>query len=183
MYILTTKWEVISGDCIISDKNSLTHHYSQNHMQWFYLAIAILSEVIATSALKASDGFTRWLPSIIVIVGYASAFYFLSLTLRTIPLGVAYAIWSGVGVALITLIGWIVYQQSIGLGEIIGIGLIVSGVIVLNLFSEGEAHWAPPKSAKPYKKTHLWENITPANHIDCNRQLVQLGHISPDQVL
>ncbi len=109
-------------------------------MQWFYLAIAILSEVIATSALKASDGFTRWLPSIIVIVGYASAFYFLSLTLRTIPLGVAYAIWSGVGVALITLIGWIVYQQSIGLGEIIGIGLIVSGVIVLNLFSEGEAH-------------------------------------------
>ncbi|HMW19714.1 MAG: multidrug efflux SMR transporter [Nitrosomonas sp.] len=109
-------------------------------MQWFYLTIAILSEVIATSALKASDGFTRWLPSIIVIVGYASAFYFLSLTLRTIPLGVAYAIWSGVGVALITLIGWIVYQQSIGLGEIIGIGLIVSGVIVLNLFSEGEAH-------------------------------------------
>ncbi|HMU64771.1 MAG: multidrug efflux SMR transporter [Nitrosomonas sp.] len=109
-------------------------------MQWLYLAIAILSEVIATSALKASDGFTRWLPSIIVIVGYASAFYFLSLTLRTIPLGVAYAIWSGVGVALITLIGWIVYQQSIGLGEIIGIGLIVSGVIVLNLFSEGEAH-------------------------------------------
>lgn len=109
-------------------------------MQWFYLTIAILSEVIATSALKASDGFTRWLPSIIVIVGYASAFYFLSLTLRTIPLGVAYAIWSGVGVALITLIGWIVYQQSIGLGEIIGIGLIVSGVIVLNLFSEGKAH-------------------------------------------
>lgn len=109
-------------------------------MQWFYLAIAILSEVIATSALKASDGFTRWLPSIIVIVGYASAFYFLSLTLRTIPLGVAYAIWSGVGVALITLIGRIVYQQSIGLGEIIGIGLIVSGVIVLNLFSEGKAH-------------------------------------------
>ncbi len=109
-------------------------------MQWFYLTIAILSEVIATSALKASDGFTRWLPSIIVIVGYASAFYFLSLTLRTIPLGVAYAIWSGVGVALITLIGRIVYQQSIGLGEIIGIGLIVSGVIVLNLFSEGEAH-------------------------------------------
>ena len=109
-------------------------------MQWFYLTIAILSEVIATSALKASDGFTRWLPSIIVIVGYASAFYFLSLTLRTIQLGVAYAIWCGVEVGLITLIGWIVYQQSIGLGEIIGIGLIVSGVIVLNLFSEGEAH-------------------------------------------
>lgn len=104
-------------------------------MQWTYLIIAIVSEVIATSALKAAEGFTRWGPSLIVIVGYASAFYFLSLTLRTIPLGIAYAIWSGVGVALVTLIGWAVYHQTLDMVAIIGIGLIISGVVVLNLFS------------------------------------------------
>jgi small multidrug resistance pump len=74
-------------------------------MQWVYLTVAIVSEVIATSALKAAQGFTRWLPSLLVVAGYASAFYFLSLTLRTIPLGISYAIWSGVGVALVTLVG------------------------------------------------------------------------------
>ena len=78
-----------------------------NHpMHWLYLTIAIVPEVIATSALKAADGFTRWVPSLIVIVGYSSAFYFLSLTLRTLPLGIAYAVWSGVGVALIAILGW-----------------------------------------------------------------------------
>ncbi|MBI3344081.1 MAG: multidrug efflux SMR transporter [Gammaproteobacteria bacterium] len=109
-------------------------------MQWIYLAIAIVSEVIATSALKAAEGFTRWVPSVLVVVGYASAFYFLSLTLRTIPLGVAYAIWAGVGVALVALVGWAVYHQSLDIGAIIGITLIVSGVIVLNLFSKTVAH-------------------------------------------
>ena len=105
-------------------------------MQWLYLAIAIVSEVIATSALKAANGFTRWEPSLLVITGYASAFYFLSLALRTIQLGVTYAIWSGVGVALIILVGWVIYRQPLNVASLIGIALIVSGVIVLHIFSK-----------------------------------------------
>jgi small multidrug resistance pump len=108
--------------------------------QWFFLSIAIVSEVIATSALKASEGFSRLWPSAIVIVGYAAAFFFLSLTLRTIPVGVAYAIWSGAGVALIALISWVLFGQSLDLLGIIGISLIVAGVIVLNLFSKTVSH-------------------------------------------
>jgi len=108
-------------------------------MHWLYLAIAIISEVIATSALKAADGFTRWGPSVLVVVGYASAFYFLSLTLRSIPLGIVYAIWAGVGIALIALVGWVVYHQSLDLWALLGIGLIVAGVIVLNVFSKTTA--------------------------------------------
>lgn len=109
-------------------------------MQWLYLAIAIVSEVIATSALKAANGFTRWEPSLLVITGYASAFYFLSLALRTIQLGVAYAIWSGVGVALIILVGWVIYRQPLNVASLIGITLIVSGVIVLHIFSKSAVH-------------------------------------------
>ena len=109
-------------------------------MQWIYLAIAIVSEVVATSALKAAEGFTRLVPSVLVVVGYALAFYFLSLTLRTIPLGVAYAIWAGVGVALVALVGWVAYHQSLDIPALIGIALIVSGVIVLNLFSKTVVH-------------------------------------------
>jgi small multidrug resistance pump len=109
-------------------------------MQWIYLAIAILSEVIATSALKGSEGFSRLAPSVLVVVGYASSFYFLSLTLRTIPLGIAYAIWAGAGVAVIALVGWVVYHQPLDVAGVIGIVLIVSGVIVLNLFSKTVAH-------------------------------------------
>lgn len=109
-------------------------------MNWLYLAIAIVSEVVATSALKASEGFTRWAPSLLVVVGYASAFYFLSLTLRTIPIGVAYAVWSGVGVVLVSLVGWLLYRQSLDAAAFIGIGLIVAGVLVLNLFSKVAVH-------------------------------------------
>ena len=109
-------------------------------MNWLYLAIAIVSEVVATSALKATEGFTRWVPSLLVVVGYASAFYFLSLTLRSIPIGVAYAVWSGAGVVLISLVGWLLYQQSLDAAALIGIGLIVAGVLVLNLFSKAVAH-------------------------------------------
>lgn len=109
-------------------------------MPFLHLALAILSEVVATSALKASAGFTRLWPSVVVVAGYASAFYFLSLTLRTIPVGVAYAIWSGAGVALITLIAWLLYGQSLDLAALIGIGLIVAGVVVLNVFSKAAAH-------------------------------------------
>ena len=104
-------------------------------MSYFYLAIAIVAEVIGTSALKATEGFTRLVPSAVVVVGYGVAFYFLALALKHIPVGVAYAIWSGVGIALITLIGWIVFKQSLDAAALAGIGLIVLGVIVIQVFS------------------------------------------------
>jgi len=109
-------------------------------MQWLYLAIAIMSEVAATSALKAADGFTRVGPSLVVVAGYAAAFYFLSLTLRTMPLGIAYAVWSGIGVALVAAVGWVVYEQSLDVAAYVGIALILAGVMVLNLFSRVVAH-------------------------------------------
>jgi len=103
---------------------------------WVYLGLAIFSEVVATASLKSTEGFTRLVPSIVVLVGYSAAFYFLSLTLDTIPIGVAYAVWSGVGVATITLVSFVLYDQKINAAGLIGIGLIVAGVIVLRLFSE-----------------------------------------------
>jgi len=109
-------------------------------MNWLYLSIAIVCEVIATSALKASEGFTRLVPSILVVVGYGIALYLLSLTLRTIPVGVAYAVWSGVGVVLITLVGWLVFKQALDAPALIGIGLIGAGVVVLNVFSKSMSH-------------------------------------------
>ena len=95
-----------------------------------------MSEVIATASLKSTEGFTKPIPSIIVLVGYCAAFYFLSLTLDTISIGVAYAIWSGVGAATITVVSFFLYDQKIDLAGILGIGLIIAGVIVLRLFSE-----------------------------------------------
>lgn len=109
-------------------------------MQWFYLGIAIVAEVIATSALKAAEGFTRLWPSLIVVVGYAIAFLFLSLTLRTMPIGIAYAVWSGTGVALITLIAWLFFGQALDGAALLGLGLIVAGVVVLNVFSKSVSH-------------------------------------------
>ncbi|GGY63931.1 multidrug efflux SMR transporter [Pseudoduganella sp. SL102] len=109
-------------------------------MNWLYLAIAIVAEVIATSALKASEGFTRTIPSILVVIGYGVAFYMLSLTLRTIPMGVVYAIWSGAGIVLITLVGYFLFQQRLDLPALVGIGLIVAGVLVMQLFSKSTAH-------------------------------------------
>ena len=103
---------------------------------WVYLFLAITSEVIATASLKSTEGFTKPIPSIIVLIGYCAAFYFLSLTLDTISIGVAYAIWSGVGVATITVVSFFLYDQKIDLAGILGIGLIIAGVIVLRLFSE-----------------------------------------------
>lgn len=103
---------------------------------WVYLFLAIMSEVIATASLKSTEGFTKPIPSIIVLVGYCAAFYFLSLTLDTISIGVAYAIWSGVGVATITVVSFFLYDQKIDLAGVLGIGLIIAGVIVLRLFSE-----------------------------------------------
>lgn len=108
--------------------------------KWIFLVIAIISEVIATSALKSSAGFTRLWPSIVVVTGYASAFYFLSLTLNVIPIGIAYAIWSGVGVALIALISWLYFKQPLDFAAIVGLLLIVAGVVVINLFSKSVPH-------------------------------------------
>lgn len=102
---------------------------------YLLLLVAIIGEVIGTSALKAADGFTRLKPSIIVVVGYGVAFYFLSLALRHIPVGVAYAIWSGVGVALITLIGWLVFKQRLDGAALAGIVLIIAGVVVIQMSS------------------------------------------------
>ena len=108
-------------------------------MGYLYLGIAVAAEVIATSALKASDGFTRLLPSLVVVVGYGIAFYFLSLVLKTVPVGVAYAIWSGAGIVLIGLVGWLVLKQPLDLPAALGMGLIIAGVAVIQLFSRTAA--------------------------------------------
>ena len=104
------------------------------------LLIAILAEVAATSALKASEGFSNLGPSIVVVAGYGAAFYFLSLALKTIPMGVAYAIWSAVGIVLISLVGWLVYAQTLDFAAMAGMGLIIAGVLVLNVFSGTAGH-------------------------------------------
>jgi len=109
-------------------------------IHYAYLAIAIVSEVIATSFLKASDSFTRLGPSLATLAGYAVSFYFLSLTLRVIPTGIAYAIWSAVGIVLISLVGWIVFGQTLDGPAIAGMGLIIAGVLVINLFSKSVGH-------------------------------------------
>lgn len=108
--------------------------------QWVLLSLAIISEVIGTSALKSAEGFTRLWPSIIVAAGYASAFYFLSLTLKAIPVGVAYAIWAGAGTTLIALVGWLFLGQKLDIPAVAGILLIVLGVVVLNAFSKSVSH-------------------------------------------
>ncbi len=104
------------------------------------LGIAIVAEVIATTALKASDSFTRLLPSLVVVAGYGIAFYFLTITLKTIPIGITYAIWSGLGIVLITISSYVVYRQTIDLPGLLGMALIIAGVIVLNVFSKSVVH-------------------------------------------
>lgn len=109
-------------------------------MAYLYLAIAILSEVMATVSLKASQQFSRFFPTMIVIFGYFTAFYFLSLSLKTIPVGIAYAIWSGFGIVLVSVSGYFVYQQKLDLPAILGIGLILAGVLLITLYSKSGAH-------------------------------------------
>jgi small multidrug resistance pump len=104
------------------------------------LLAAIGLEVIATSALQASRQFTRLGPTILVVVGYAGAFYFLSLALRGIPVGVAYGIWSGLGIVLISAIGWVVFGQKLDAPAVIGLGFILTGVLIVNLFSKTATH-------------------------------------------
>ncbi|KAB0264273.1 DMT family transporter [Microvirga brassicacearum] len=109
-------------------------------MNYAFLLAAILCEVVATTALKAADGFTRLWPSAVVVVGYALAFYFLSLTLRTIPIGIAYALWSGIGIVLIAVVGWLLYRQSLDWPALLGIFLILAGVLVIQVFSQTAGH-------------------------------------------
>lgn len=107
---------------------------------YFYLVIAIAFEVIATTALKQTNGFTRLAPSLVSIGGYALAFYFLSLPLRTMPVGIVYALWCGAGIILITVIGWIWFKQVLDLPALAGMGLIMAGVVVINLYSKTVVH-------------------------------------------
>ncbi len=109
-------------------------------MSYIYLAIAIVAEVAGTSALKASEEFTRLVPSIIVIAGYAIAFFFLSLTLRTIPVGIAYAIWAGAGIALIVAAGAVLFRQVPDVPAMVGLALIVAGVVIVNTMSHTTVH-------------------------------------------
>lgn len=109
-------------------------------MSYLYLFVAIVAEVVATSALKSAEGFTKLVPSAIVAVGYAIAFFCLSLTLRDIPVGIAYAIWSGVGIVLVTGFAWAFHGQTLDLPAILGLALIIVGVVVINLFSKSVAH-------------------------------------------
>lgn len=109
-------------------------------MPWLLLTLAIIGEIVGTTALKLSEGFTRPLPGIVAVIGYAVAFYFLAMVLRTIPIGVAYAVWSGVGVAAMALIGLVMFGQRLDPAAIIGIALIVAGVVVLNTMSGTSGH-------------------------------------------
>ncbi|EHM02051.1 multidrug efflux protein [Acetobacteraceae bacterium AT-5844] len=104
------------------------------------LLAAIGLEVIATSALQASQQFTRLVPSILVVVGYGGAFFFLSLALREIPVGIAYAVWSGLGIVLISAVGWVLYGQKLDLPAMVGIGFIMAGVLIVNVFSKSATH-------------------------------------------
>lgn len=107
---------------------------------WVFLGIAIVAEVIATSALKSSEGFSRLWPSLLVVAGYGLAFVFLALTLKTIPIGVAYAVWAGMGIVLIAVVGVVLFGQKLDAPAIVGMGLIIAGVVVMNGFSRMVAH-------------------------------------------
>lgn len=109
-------------------------------MPYVILLFAVIAETIGTTALHASQQFTRLVPSIIVILAYGISFYLLSLTLRTIPVGIMYAIWSGLGIVLIALIAFLVYGQRLDLPAIIGIGLILAGIVTIQLFSDAARH-------------------------------------------
>jgi len=109
-------------------------------MNWLFLIIAIISESIATNSLKASNGFTNIVPSVVALAGYGSVLFFLSLAIRTIPVGIAYATWSGVGIILIALVGWFWHKQTLDTPAIIGMGLIITGVVIMNAFSKSVTH-------------------------------------------
>ena len=107
---------------------------------WIFLGVAIVAELVATSGLKAREGFTRLWPSLLVIAGYSVAFYFLSISLKDIPVGLAYAIWAGLGIVLVALIGWVIYGQTLDAASVIGMAMIIGGVAVINVFSKTAVH-------------------------------------------
>jgi len=109
-------------------------------LTYIYLIVAVAFEVVATTALKETNGFTRLLPSLVTVAGYAAAFYFLSLVLRTVPVGIVYALWCGAGIVFITAIAWVWFRQALDLPALLGIGLIMAGVVVINLFSKSVVH-------------------------------------------
>ena len=109
-------------------------------MDWIYLAIAIMGELVGTSAMKASEHFTRLWPAVLVVVGYLVASVFLSFSLRSIPVGIAYAIWSGVGIVTVSIVGWLVYDQHLDTPALVGLALILAGVVIINVFSQSTAH-------------------------------------------
>lgn len=109
-------------------------------MRYLYLTLAIAFEVVGSSFMKASEGFSKWVPSSIVIIAYLTSFYFLSLALKTIPLGIAYAIWGGLGIVLTAIISVVIFKQKLDIPAIVGIVLIVSGVVVMNFFSKTTTH-------------------------------------------
>ncbi|WP_194089320.1 DMT family transporter [Vibrio hibernica] len=107
---------------------------------WLFLGIAIISEVVATSAMKSAEGFTKLVPSLIVVVGYLIAFYCLSMTLKVLPVGIAYAIWAGLGIVLVAIVSWFLYGQKLDFPAILGMALIILGVMVINVFSNTGGH-------------------------------------------
>lgn len=107
---------------------------------WLYLSIAIVAEVVGTSFLKSAEGFTRLVPSLVVVTSYVIAFFFLGLALKTLPVGIAYAIWAGVGIALIALAGYVFFGQALDAPAVVGMALIVAGVVVINVFSKSVGH-------------------------------------------
>src|SRR6516165_4446143 len=109
-------------------------------MSYLYLAIAIVAEVVATSTMKASEQFTRLIPSVVVVIGYACAFFFLSLVLKTIPVGIVYAVWSGLGIVLVALVAAVVYRQVPDWPCVVGMALIIAGVVVINVFAKMGVH-------------------------------------------
>lgn len=109
-------------------------------LTYTYLVFAIAAEVIGTTALKASDGFSRLGPSILTVAAYVVAIFLLSLTLRTLPTGIAYAVWSGLGIVLISVVSWIWFKQPLDTAAVIGLGMIIAGVVVVNLFSTSIPH-------------------------------------------
>ena len=109
-------------------------------MHWLILIVAIIFEVIGTAALKSSEGGTRLIPSVIMAISYGVAIFLLSIVLKTIPMGIGYGIWSGVGIILITIVGWFFYQQQIDIAALIGIGFICIGVVIIQVFSKSVTH-------------------------------------------
>jgi small multidrug resistance pump len=109
-----------------------------NH--WLALAIAIVAEVIATSTMKATNEFTRFWPSLVVVLGYGTGFYFMTISMRVLPIGIMYALWSGVGILVVSIMGWVIYRQVLDLPAIIGMSFIIAGVVVINVFSKSIGH-------------------------------------------